>query len=79
MKKSGNDMFDENDDLSTEYDFANMPGRVRGKYAEDYIAGTNVVVLDPDVAKAFPTGESVNEALRLLIEIAARGTPNPSE
>ena len=72
-------MVDENDDMSTEYDFANMSGGIRGKYAEDYIAGTNVVVLDPDVAKAFPTGESVNEALRLLIEIAARGTPNPSE
>ncbi len=79
MKKSGDDMVDENDDMSTEYDFTNMSGGSRGKYAEQYIAGTNVVVLDPDVAKAFPTGESVNEALRLLIEIAARGTPNPSE
>jgi hypothetical protein len=60
------------DDLRNEYDFARLGGGVRGKYAERYRAGTNLVRLDPDVAKAFPTEEAVNEALRLLIQIASR-------
>lgn len=37
---------------------------VCGKYVERYQAGTNVVLLDPDVAKAFPTSESVNKTIR---------------
>lgn len=45
---------------------------VRGKYAARYAAGTNVIVLDPDVAAAFPTPEAVNAALRALLEIARR-------
>ena len=48
-------------DMRAEYDFS---GGVRGKYAERYAQGTNVVVLDPDVAAAFPTRKAVNEALR---------------
>jgi hypothetical protein len=48
-------------DIRPEYDFS---GGVRGKYAERYARGTNVVVLDPDVAAAFPTAEAVNNALR---------------
>ncbi len=59
-------------ELRPEYDFSNMKGGVRGKYVERYRAGTNVVLLDPDVAKAFPTSDSVNEALRLLMQIAQR-------
>ena len=43
---------------------------MRGKYAQRYKQGTNLVLLDPDVADAFPTGDSVNEALRLLMRIA---------
>jgi hypothetical protein len=58
------------DNLLPEYDFANMAGGVRGKYVDRYRSGTNVVLLDPDVADAFPTAESVNEALRMLITIA---------
>ena len=42
---------------------------VRGKYAERYKAGTNLVLLDPDVAKAFPDEQSVNNALRLVLEL----------
>lgn len=42
---------------------------MRGKYADGYAAGTNIVKLDPDVAKVFPDSESVNEALRALITI----------
>jgi hypothetical protein len=57
-------------DLLDRYDFSKG---VRGKYAERYAAGTNVVVLAPDVAAAFPDAESVNEALRALMKIARRG------
>jgi hypothetical protein len=58
---------DDDDELLPEYD---LTGGVRGKYVERYRQGTNVVLLDPDVAEKFPTSESVNEALRRL---AGRG------
>jgi hypothetical protein len=64
------------DELRPEYDFSNMSGGVKGKYVERYRAGTNWVLLDPDVAQAFPTEASVNEALRLLLQIAQRQQPN---
>jgi hypothetical protein len=73
MKKEVDELEDE---LRPEYDFSNMAGGVRGKYVERYRTGTNVVLLDPDVAKAFPTNASVNEALRLLLQIAQRQQPN---
>nr|WP_263972132.1 hypothetical protein [Pseudanabaena sp. ABRG5-3] len=60
------------DEVGTEYDFSKKKGGVRGKYVERYRTGTNVVLLDPDVAQAFPTSDSVNEALRLLIQISQR-------
>ena len=60
------------DEMLPEYDFSKMKGGVRGKYVERYRTGTNVVLLDPDVAQAFPTSDSVNEALRLLIQIFQR-------
>ncbi|NJL66908.1 MAG: hypothetical protein HC849_07235 [Oscillatoriales cyanobacterium RU_3_3] len=75
MKKEVNEPEDE---LRSEYDFSQMAGGVRGKYVERYQAGTNLVLLDPDIAKAFPTDESVNEALRLLLQIAQRQQPNNS-
>jgi hypothetical protein len=56
-------------DMLEEYDFS---GGVRGKYAERYAAGTNIVVLSADVAEVFPDSESVNEALRALAEIIRR-------
>lgn len=58
-----------NDELRPEYDFSQG---LRGKYAKRYVEGTNIVVLAPDVAKAFPTADSVNAALRGLMEIAGR-------
>ena len=64
------------DDLRPEYDFANMIGGVRGKYVDRYRSGTNVVLLEPDIAAAFPTAESVNEALRMLLNIAQRHQEN---
>ncbi|GBF82748.1 hypothetical protein [Aphanothece sacrum] len=60
------------DDLRDEYDFVQMEGGVRGKYAQDYRKGTNLVLLEPDIAQAFPNDEAVNKALRLLMEIANR-------
>ena len=57
------------DELRAEYDFS---AGVRGKHHLAYKAGTNVVVLDPDVAKAFPDASSVNQALRLLLELAKK-------
>jgi hypothetical protein len=64
------------DELRPEYDFSKMKGGVRGKYVERYKTRTNVVLLDPDVAQAFPTSDEVNEALRLLMQIAQRQKPN---
>ncbi len=52
-----------------EYDFSKG---VRGKYARRYAEGTNVVVLAPDVAAVFPDAKSVNEALRMLVQIARK-------
>ena len=50
-----------------EYDFSDG---VRGKYAKHYAAGSNIIVLSPDVAEIFPDSRSVNEALRILAKIA---------
>ncbi len=58
------------DELREEYDFRSLEGGVRGKHFKNVSAGTNLVLLDPDVAKAFPTPEAVNRALRMLAEIA---------
>ncbi len=68
MKKKIDDEM--SDELRPEYDMkALLKGSVRGKYAARYRAGTNLVLLDPDVAKAFPNGKAVNDALRLVIEL----------
>ncbi len=56
-------------DMRSEYDFATMKGGVRGKYAKRYRAGTNLILLDPELAKAFPTEAAVNGALRALLKI----------
>jgi hypothetical protein len=60
---------DDDDDMRDEYDFS---GGVRGKYAERFAKGSNVVVLDEDVARVFPDSASVNAALRALARIAER-------
>ena len=67
------------DELRPEYDASVLKDGVRGKYAERYRAGTNLVLLAPDVAAAFPTSEAVNEALRLLLQVAKRRTLAPTE
>ena len=53
-------------EMRDHYDFT---GGVRGKYARRYAEGTNVVMLDPDVARVFPNGEAVNETLRAVAQI----------
>ncbi|RKU16602.1 hypothetical protein C6501_05395 [Candidatus Poribacteria bacterium] len=57
-----------NDELRPEYDETLLKNGIRGKYAERYAAGTNIVRLDPDVAAAFPNEEAVNEALRSILK-----------
>ena len=67
------DMNSERDpDMLEEYDFSNG---VRGKYAGRFAKGSNVVVLDPDVAQVFTDSESVNQALRALIIQRQSGQP----
>ncbi len=59
-----------NDELRPEYDLRQLlKGGVRGKYAKRYHAGTNLVLLDPDVRRAFRSERAVNNALRLVIEL----------
>lgn len=58
--------------MRDEYDFRTA---IRGKYAQQYAAGTNLVFLDPDVAAVFSDSKSVNEALRALIHIARQSAP----
>jgi len=60
------------DELHKEYDLSTLKGGVRGKYTAQYSAGTNLVLLSPDVARHFPDDRSVNAALRRLIRVAKR-------
>ena len=60
--------------LRPEYRREDLGKGVRGKYYKAYTKGTNLVLLSPDVAAAFPTAEAVNEALRSLIKIAQAST-----
>jgi hypothetical protein len=55
------------DELRPEYDLAALTGRVRGTYFSQATAGTTLVLLEPDVAEAFPTGRAVNRALRMYL------------
>ncbi|MFN0117164.1 MAG: hypothetical protein ACKVQC_02575 [Elusimicrobiota bacterium] len=57
-------------DLRSEYNFYSLKNAVRGKYVSRYRSGTNLIHLAPDVAKAFPNEDSVNETLRSLIKLA---------
>lgn len=60
---------DLDDELRPDYDEILLKNGVRGKYAEQYAAGTNIIRLDPDVAAAFPNEEAVNEALRFVLKV----------
>jgi hypothetical protein len=63
MSKARSDQSDP--EMRDEYDFS---GGVRGKYASRFAEGSKVVVLDPDVAAAFPDSTSVNDTLRKVIQ-----------
>lgn len=58
------------EDVRPEYNFASMKGGVRGKYVKRFRAGTNLILLEPDITTAFPTDDAVNEALRGLLKTA---------
>ena len=60
------------DNMRPEYVREDLGKGIRGKYYRQYLEGTNVVLLDPDVAEVFPTEDSVNRALRSLIDVAQR-------
>ncbi len=62
---------DDDDDLREEYDLSKMTVVPKGRFSPERRRGKNVVVLAPDVAQAFPTDEAVNEALRLVLQIAS--------
>jgi hypothetical protein len=63
------------DELRPEYDLRQLlKAGVRGKYAKGYHAGTNLVLLDPDIRKAFRSESAVNQALRLVLELRKVGT-----
>jgi len=69
MKQDAHDELE--DELRPEYDLAELlKGGVPGKYADRYRAGTNLVLLAPDVARAFPDDDAVNHALRLVMQLA---------
>ncbi len=60
------------EDMRQEYDFSQLDEPVRGKYAEAFAKGSNLVLLDADVAQAFPDGQAVNDSLRLLKKLAKK-------
>jgi len=60
----------QSDDMRKEYDLSKLAGGVRGKYYRRVTAGTNLVLIEPDLASVFPDSEAVNRALRVLAEAA---------
>ena len=69
MRKNPSKQPDSSDDMRPEYDFSKG---VRNKYAQRFREGTNVVILDPDVAAEFKDSAAVNEALRRLLKARAK-------
>jgi len=63
-----------NDDLRAEYRREDFGPMVRGKYAARLKEASNIVVLDPEIAEAFPNTQAVNDALRGLLELARTST-----
>jgi hypothetical protein len=68
MKKASATRLD--DSLRPEYDLSRLKGGVRGKYYRQAAAGTNLMLIEPELAKVFPDAESVNRALRMLVDTA---------
>jgi hypothetical protein len=63
------------DDLRPEYDLSLLGTGIRGKYYRQAAEGTNLVLIEPDLARVFPNAESVNRALRLLVDAAEAASP----
>jgi len=63
------------DDLRPEYDLRSLKATGRGKYYKRAMAGTNLILLEPDLARIFPDSNAVNRALRLLCDVAAKSFP----
>lgn len=76
MKKATRRRTQRKPEMLDEYDFSKG---TRGRYAKRYRAGSNVVVLSPDVAEVFPDSESVNQALRALVKIARQHLLTPPD
>ena len=74
IKKQNTD--NDNYELKDEYDFSKMTILPRGRFSPERRAGKNIIILAPDLAKAFPTDDAVNEALRLLLRVAQTPLPN---
>ncbi len=66
--KTTDNRTESDDELRLEYDLSQLKGGVRGKHLQRFRAGTNLALLAPDIRAAFPTDESVNQALRSLIQ-----------
>lgn len=64
------DSIEYEDTLRDEYDLSELGPSVRGKYAEAYKRASNVVVIDDDVSQVFPNAKAVNDALRMLMQVA---------
>ena len=69
---SQNNNSEREDEMRDEYDFS---GGVRGRFYQEYVKGTNVVLLDPDVAEVFRDSDAVNQALRTLMTVAKNRVP----
>ena len=67
-----------NNDLRPEYDLSKLKGGARGKYYRQATAGTNLVLIEPELTNVFPDTESVNRALRLLADTAELATQKPA-
>jgi hypothetical protein len=68
--RTKNAVAENDDDVRPEYDLSALKGEVQGKYHAQATKGTTLVLLEPDVAEAFPDGRTVNEALRAFIKVA---------
>lgn len=75
MGRRKSDSAELEDDLRPDYDFSKMKIVGRGVYAKGYRSGTNLVLLEADIRKAFPDDESVNDALRVLAKAAKNLVP----
>ena len=64
-----------NDEMRPEYDFS---GGVRGKYVQRFREGTNIVILEPDVAAEFKDSAAVNDALREVLKARRKGSRRPA-